>query len=240
VTGFTPHFSWNAGNYQLASIDKVTHGTGFANGDIIGIRVKASAVASQVTGKLHMTKGYVSAINVTSEGANYKTGKVFVEIIGGGGTDATATATVSADGRIIAVTVDAGKNGTNYTSAPTVNILSTVNNVTAKATASVSADGVITAITVNKAGDGYYTIPSVTIASAASAGSGAIAKATISGGKVTGISVVTGGSGYTAKNIPGASIAPTGKGVGSDVNVQTNATILGDIYLGTGKRTIEK
>jgi hypothetical protein len=236
---YTPTFTWNGTNlnYELTSVT-ATGGNGYADNDVIGIRVKTAATSSQVTGKLHMTKGYVSAINITNEGANYKSGKVLVELVGGGGTDATASATVSDDGRVIKL--DVTKGGTNYTSAPTVNVLSTVNNVTAKAVAVVNADGVITAINVVKAGDGYYTIPSVTINQAVPGmGSGAIVRAVIGSGTVTSITVSTGGSGYKAKNNPAASVEPNGKGVGN-INVQTDATILGDIDLGTGKRTIEK
>jgi hypothetical protein len=237
---FTPTYSWNGSFYALTSVT-AKGGTGYTVGDVIGIRVKSAAVASQVIAKLHMTKSYVSAVNITSEGVNYKDGKVLVEFVGGGGTEAAATATVTADGRISGV--DMTNDGKGYTSVPTVNILNTVNNVNATATATVNTDGVITSVTLKKAGSGYYTVPTVTVTPSVSGiGSGAILKATVAGGVVSGISIVTGGSGYKAKNIPAISVAPSGKGVGSNnnLNVQQNGSILSDIYLGTGKRTIEQ
>ncbi len=73
----------------------------------------------------------VTAITVTNGGSNY-TSAPTVEITGGGGTDAAATATVAA-GVVTAITVTNG--GSGYTSEPTVNITGGSGaNATAEAT----------------------------------------------------------------------------------------------------------
>ncbi|MBP1693862.1 MAG: hypothetical protein H6Q37_1745, partial [Chloroflexi bacterium] len=84
---------------------------------------------------------------------------VAVDLTGGGGTGATAAATVDPQtGALTAITVI--NPGSGYTSAPTVNI--TGLGINAAATAVVDNSGVVTAITVNAGGLGY-TAPTVTI-----------------------------------------------------------------------------
>lgn len=88
-----------------------------------------------------------------------------VNIAGGGGTGATATAFTDAKGGITRIEIDNG--GTGYTSAPTVTFSAFATNATASesvtgtniaaATATV-ANGQVTAITVTKAGAGYPTV----------------------------------------------------------------------------------
>jgi len=84
-----------------------------------------------------------------------------VNITGGGGTGATATAYTSASGAITSVVVDNG--GTGYTSAPTITFSgfatnNTTTNVGSGATAvAVVSGGRITAINVSAGGSGYPT-----------------------------------------------------------------------------------
>ena len=115
--------------------------------------------------------------------------RAVVDIAGGGGTGATAAATVDPQtGAITAITVI--NPGSGYTSAPTVTITGLGNS--AAATAVVDNSGVVTAITVNAGGSGY-TAPTVTIS-----GGGATtdATATVYGG-VDAVTVTDPGSGYT-------------------------------------------
>ena len=63
-------------------------------------------------------KGGISAVNVTNGGTGYTTAPT-VAITGGGGTGATATATV-AGGKITGITIT--NPGTGYTTAPTVGL----------------------------------------------------------------------------------------------------------------------
>ena len=114
---------------------------------------------------------------------------VAVDLTGGGGTGATAQATVDPQtGAITAITVITPGNG--YTSAPTVNIAGLGNS--AAATAVVDYSGVVTAITVDLGGNGY-SAPSATIS-----GGGATtdATATVYGG-VDAVVVTDPGLGYT-------------------------------------------
>ena len=80
---------------------------------------------------------------------------VVVDLTGGGGTGATAQATVDPQtGAITAITVI--NPGSGYTSAPTVSI--TGLGINAAATAVVDYSGVVTAITVDVPGGGYYVL----------------------------------------------------------------------------------
>ena len=99
--------------------------------------------------------------------------------------------------------------GSGYTLPPTV----TVDPPFALASASTSIDadtGAVTGFTNVFAGEGYQTVPDVTIMPVDDMGSGAAAVATVTGGQislaltgaVTGITVGTGGSGYDDSNPP--------------------------------------
>ncbi len=171
----------------------------------------------------------VLTIAVTAGGSGY-TSAPTVAISGGGGTGATATATLAADA-VYAIAVTAG--GAGYTSAPTVAITggggsgatatATIGTV-ATATAALTGSAV-TSIAVVSGGTGYgTTVPTVTLAGPGVAsitvtaqgtgytvaptvtitgdGSGATAGAvTLTGGNVTAIAVATGGFGYTSATV---------------------------------------
>jgi len=120
-----------------------------------------------------------------------------INFTGGGGTGATATATVdAATGAITAITVLAG--GSGYTSAPTVDIASTGTGTGAAATATIS--GAVTAIAVDNPGSGYFDATTVTVDIAGGGGTGATATANVDtvAGTITSITVTNGGSGYTS------------------------------------------
>jgi FtsP/CotA-like multicopper oxidase with cupredoxin domain len=117
---------------------------------------------------------------------------VTVSLDGGGGSGATAAATVDpVSGAIAAITVTAP--GTGYTSAPTVNFASATGKYAA-ATAVVDYSGTVTAVTVDAAGS-TYTAPVVTIS-----GGGATTDATANAfGGVDAATLISGTdySGYT-------------------------------------------
>lgn len=95
------------------------------------------------------TAGYVYSVEITAGGTGYTAATV--AFTGGGGTGATATATV-ADGAVTEVTVTVP--GTSYTSAPTVTITGNGTGATATAT--------IVGLTMNKpvrAFDGFLRNP---------------------------------------------------------------------------------
>jgi hypothetical protein len=185
-----------------------------------------------------ITGGVVTALNITDGGANYRSGEVTVTISSPTvGTVATATATVGVDYRITNLAITNG--GTGYTTAPTVTITSTIEKIQAIANATTNADGEITGINVPNVGEGYLTAPTVTIAGGIpNQGSGATATATISLSttRISNIAVNTHGTNYVARNTPGFTInAP----LVSSTRAVATGTSLKDIYLGTGKRTIE-
>jgi uncharacterized repeat protein (TIGR01451 family)/fimbrial isopeptide formation D2 family protein len=84
-----------------------------------------------------------------------------VTISGGGGTGATAVATVNAAGQITGIVIT--NPGSGYTSAPTVTITTNGTGSGGTATATINGSGDVSGITVNDAGTGYTTTPLITI-----------------------------------------------------------------------------
>ncbi len=207
-------------------------GTGFVAGDSLILAVK-SDMSDIYTGKIYLTTGTVSAINITNEGSNYISGQVDV-VISSPATGTTATASVSVNmGKISSIGVTNG--GSGYSSAPTVTIVNKVEKNQAKYTATIT-NGQVSGFTSVNQGNGYLTVPSVTVASAIpGAGSGASAYAIVSGGKVTSLNLVNKGNGYRG-NIPSASKNYSGA---SFINVKGSSTTIVNINLGTGNRSVE-
>lgn len=86
-------------------------------------------------------------------------------------------------------------NGTVSGKSPILSVVFTGGGgAGATATARVSNGNKITSITIDNGGSGYTTAPTISLLS--TAGSGAVATATVSGGKVTAITVTNQGSGY--------------------------------------------
>jgi hypothetical protein len=110
----------------------------------------------------------VTSIKLTSGGSGY-TSAPAVTFVGGGGSGATANATLTITD--IALTAP----GSGYTTAPAVNIsdIGTGAGATAKATLTV------TGITLSNAGAGYTSTPVVVIADATGTGAGATAVANL-------------------------------------------------------------
>lgn len=99
-----------------------------SNGNFeFGEKVKSTAnTAKAVAVK---TFDQISAINLYDNGAKYTTAPT-VTITGGGGTGATAVATINTTGQVSGITLTA--TGSNYTSTPTVTIQASPNETTAK------------------------------------------------------------------------------------------------------------
>ncbi len=143
--------------------------------------------------------GVVTSITVTSGGADYTPVNV-VDISGGGGSGATATARISGHVTLIEI----ANTGAGYTNA-TVAITSGGGSG-ATATAIVAA-GLITGFTITNAGTGYTSNPTVTIT-----GDGHSAAATASVvGPISGITVTNPGTGYTSA----PTVDITGDGAGA-------------------------
>ena len=99
-----------------------------SNGNFeFGEKVKSTAnTAKAVAVK---TFDQISAINLYDNGAKYTTVPT-VTITGGGGSGATAVATINTTGQVSGITLTA--TGSNYTSTPTVTIQASPNETTAK------------------------------------------------------------------------------------------------------------
>lgn len=150
--------------------------------------------------------GTILSVAVNNGGRGYLTAPAVS--FTGGGTGATATATVVGS-VVTAIVVSAG--GTGYTSGA-VTIAAPPASVTATGTATLTADAVTSATVV--LGGGYYSAaPVVTISGD---GTGATATATVVAGVVTAITITAGGTGYTAATIaiaaPPAAVQATATG----------------------------
>ena len=149
-------------------------------------------------------------LTVGAPGSGY-TSAPTVQITGGGGTGASATATVE-NGSVKSITLVSG--GRNYTSAPTVT-LTGGGGSGANATATIGRG--VSDIQVTNQGQGYTSPPTVIISGGG--GSGAEATARVQGGNVTGIVVTKNGNGYTTA----PSVTLTG-GSGSNATATANVS----------------
>ena len=149
-------------------------------------------------------------LTVGAPGSGY-TSAPTVQISGGGGSGAAATATVE-NGSVKSITLVSG--GRNYTSAPTVT-LTGGGGSGANATATIGRG--VTDIQVTNQGQGYTSPPTVIISGGG--GSGAEATARVQAGKVTGILVTKNGNGYTTA----PSVTLTGGG-GSNATATANVS----------------
>ncbi len=217
--------------------------------------------AATATALCNSKAGQIIAINLTNNGEGYNVAPV-VEFYypttgstmgNGNGANAAATATISG-GRVTGVTITDG--GSGYYNTPSVRFRMPNVNQTATATLTLSPDGYVTGINLNNEGWGYVNLPAITITpSVAGMGSGASAIVTkMDSSRVTGVQIVNQGSGYLGKNNPGPSSNKkyipgegfsvlTAGGSGTTINTiytLTSNTYIRDIYLGTGKRTIEQ
>lgn len=166
----------------------------------------------------------VARIMIVAPGLNYTTAPK-VNIYGGGGTGAAATASLNGVTGLTLVTAGAG-----YTSAPTVTIGAPgAGGIQATAAATVSG-GVVTTLTVTNPGSNYTVAPLVTIT-----GGGATTQATatsnITLGSVGAITLTNAGSGYTKAPY----VYLTG---GGGTGATADAVLVGSLIL-NGKNLVE-
>jgi hypothetical protein len=193
--------------------------------------------------------GKVSFINISNTGQGYVIAPLVkftrdngsgTAISGHSFVDAQATAVIE-DGRVTAVNIT--NPGTGYYLAPKVELIIPNYLELAKGTVTANVDGFVTGITLTTGGMGYIIPPTVTISpSVTGMGTGATAIAVIKNGSVTSVKLTSSGSGYLGKNNPSTakSVIFLPEGYARDVfDVYGDKTYIQDIYLGTGKRTIE-
>jgi hypothetical protein len=132
----------------------------------------------------------VESVTLTTPGSGYTTAPT-VALTGGGGTGATATATLVGAG-LSGITVASA--GSGYSTAPTVTITGG-GGTGATATATVSG-GAITGFTVTAAGSGYTSPPTVGLSGGG--GTGGAGTAAVTASAVASVTVTNPGSGYTS------------------------------------------
>lgn len=126
---------------------------------------------------LNPTAKSVQNVDIVNAGSGYTT-TPGVRFIGGGGSGASATATIG-DGVVNVVTLTSG--GSGYSTAPTITFTG-ISTVSAAATAIVSSAGTITSIRLTNTGLGYTTPPTMVISSPYSSGIGTfVFKETVTG-----------------------------------------------------------
>ncbi len=152
----------------------------------------------------HLTSGIeaIRNITVTNGGSGYAAATVVIDPPPLGGTQATATATVSGG---VVTGINIGNPGAGYYYAPKVTINGSGTGATAVANFGAKPQA-IRSVTVTDGGAGCGASPTITFSGGG--GTGAAATATVSGGVINGITVTNGGSGYTS--VPTVSIAGCG------------------------------
>jgi hypothetical protein len=150
------------------------------------------------------TTGAIRSIEVTNGGSGYTVAPI-VEITGGGGSGATATATLGLNGTVSSITIV--NAGSGYTAIPTVTL---VDGVGASAVTTLAIDGTVTGVAIANSGAGYTSAPTVTFSAPGGTGVTATGTAVIANGRVTSVTITNGGSGYTGNPTVTFSAAPVG------------------------------
>ena len=146
------------------------------------------------TATAQVINGFVVGATITDAGYGY-TNAPKVTIMGGGGSGASAVATIDAQGVVNSIKLVA--SGSGYTGTPSILIEDPPFPPTqAKGTANL-VNGFITGVTLSEQGHGYgLTAPPVTFLGGG--GSGAEGVAVVENGKVTRVVMTATGSGYTS------------------------------------------
>lgn len=142
----------------------------------------------------------VTALAITEGGSGYTSATI--TLAGGGGSGATADATI-ANGVVTAVSVTAG--GSGYTTAPTLTLSGGGTGFAASVEVS---GGAVQAVTITQAGSGYPS--NATLSLKGGGGTGATVTPTISDGVIVGATVTEVGTGYTSD--PDVTISGDGSG----------------------------
>lgn len=213
------------GNVNINNTGALTIGT-FSNtqySSATGTVVLGSGVVNSIA-----PDSVVGQVTETISGSGY-TSNPTVTFFGGGGTGASATATVQADGTIV---YNVTSGGSGYTSAPIV-IISGGGGTGAQAVASLNS----------LVGSNYTAVPTVTITGGG--GTGATATAILgagaTAGRVVGYTVTNPGIGYTSP--PTVLVTPalgdtTGSGASAISRITTinadTVTSINPVLLGAG------
>jgi hypothetical protein len=221
------------GDENLSPAALPSSGSAFIDFQSFDSPASASAVVSA-------NAGTIERINITNGGTGYTVAPT-VQITGGGGSGASATAVIGANGRVTSVTIVSA--GAGYTSAPTVTFLS---GSGASASSSLAGNGTVTGVAVVNSGFGYTTAPTVTFSAPGGSGTTATGTATIdSQGRVTGVSITNAGSGYTSDPTVTFTAPPVGGTLATAVGTYSGQSVgavqvntLGSNYVSSAGVTI--
>ncbi len=223
----------------------------YTSAPTVGIEIYDQAA----TGVESTSQGEIEAIQVTNHGAGYTVAPV-VEIVDFQGSGATATANI-ANGKV--VSIDITNPGTGYSGSAYVNLITPEQEKTAIGYPTFDDKGFVTGVSITNGGEAYIAVPTVTFYNFATgvAVTGEVTGAAeIDNGSVFNVKITNPGTGYTIQNYPGQSFNaagnpnpstnPTSAGKsavvyngGASFDALGGRPIVKDIYLGTGKRTVE-
>jgi hypothetical protein len=157
-------------NGGVRFITVTNRGGGYTSTPLVGISsappggLTATATAEMIGGivvcndNINPQAKSVQRVNIVNAGFGY-TVTPSVKFIGGGGSGATAVATIG-DGVLQRVSI--ANSGSGYVTPPTITITG-ISSISAQATAIVSANGNIQSIVLTNAGLGYTEAPTITI-----------------------------------------------------------------------------
>jgi autotransporter-associated beta strand protein len=168
--------------------------------------------------------GTLASLTMTATGGSTYTAPPDVTLTGGGGTGATAVASLGlTQASLVFAPLTGG--GTGYSAPPTVSI---TGGGGSGATATASLGVTSQTFTITNGGSGYTAAPTVTIGGGG--GTGATATATITGGVVTSITITSPGTGFTFTPTITFGAAPAGgttaTGIGNATNFQVGGVTL--------------
>ena len=238
------------GEPSTANADYWLSGTNFLNygGQLSVVRTDSDDLFNSVA----RVGNSLSAITVTNPTTNGKyVSAPAVTFVGGGGSNAEATALIDANGKVTSINIT--NTGSGFTSAPTVEIApvgttalaTAAQGTTATATAAAGNlnSGALTGTaTITLAGSGYSSAPNITVSGGGGAGGTGIA--TVVNGQITSVAL-SGGSGYTSaptldiEDPTGVVVTITSSGTNYDptgtynVNVSGGSTVGGATFSGT-------
>ena len=186
-------------NSVVTGIAITSPGSGYTNVPFVLIEIPPTppAPAREAVAMATQVGGFVVGVNVEDGGSGY-IDVPNVNLVGGGGTGASAFAVLS-NSAIAAITIT--NPGHGYTNVPTVVIEPPPHQAVATAT---EVGGFVVGVTLTDGGGGYVAIPSVQLVGGG--GSGATATATVVDTGIATISITNPGYGYT--NAPSVIIAP--------------------------------
>jgi hypothetical protein len=181
-------------NGGIRYITITNRGGGYSSAPIVGLSSAPSggttgvATASMISGivvcndNVNPQNKSVQSVLLVNPGSGYTVAPK-VRFIGGGGSGASATATIG-DGLIGPIVVTSA--GSGYTTAPTITF-SGISSVAAAATAILNDSGSITAIQITNSGLGYTQTPTITISSPSFVGFGTYQYNEIVTGSMSGV-----------------------------------------------------